>query len=136
MNENKESMMRRFGVNDTDVVLKAVIRDEIALQVDEFLASGGAVQCLDINERTEFDPQAAYRNYPDGGGISNNLGSSDHGLPYAAKFLGMLEKKLRALIAAGKGPAHTVVQRGERFFCRFKMADLVAFKKQIEAVRS
>ena len=125
MIESRESLMRRCSVADAMVELKQGARDEIARQVDEFLARCGVIQKAGDGDSAGFNPGVVYRNYP----ALDELNSNDHGLPYASTFIGMSERALQRLIRAGKGPAHTAVQRGDCTIYRFRMADLTAFRE-------
>lgn len=129
MNENRESMMRRFSVHSTAVELKSEALDEIAQQIAAFVAAGGVIREAATGQSTDFDPSSVYRNYPP----VDALNSNDHSLPFAAKYLNINERKLHRLILAGKGPVHIVVRRGEKDYYRFRMADLTDFKNKMES---
>lgn len=129
MNDNKESMMRRFSVHSSAVELKSETRDEIAQHIAAFIAGGGVIQEAGTGQSTDFDPSSVYRNYPP----MDALNSNDHSLPFAAKYLNLSERRLHRMILAGKGPVHVVVRRGEKDYYRFRMADLTDFKNKMES---
>lgn len=129
MIESKESLLRRCVLENTAIEMKAIEREAIAQQVEAFLAGGGEIKQVDSDARAEFDGGIIYRRYPD------EAMSNDHGLPYAAEYLGVSQSTLKRMLRAGTGPAHQVQPVGRNVVYRFRMADLRAYREQREKER-
>ena len=128
MNDAQAFIERCFSTSHGHLQSREPARQQIAEDVELFLANGGKIQTMDIMQNQDL-PNLDWSNVP----YSGEGMQADHSLEQASRFLGIAPSKLQRMCFGGHGPKFIIkkihCRTGEKILYRFLMADLSKFRR-------